>query len=76
MNIAASFMLGIPGETVADMEATYKFAKSWVQTGVHSTCSSRVHIAFSMRKFSDKDSTTERKIFWLLLKLTNSIMNL
>ncbi|MCW3996818.1 MAG: B12-binding domain-containing radical SAM protein [Candidatus Bathyarchaeota archaeon] len=27
INIAASFMLGIPGETLADMEATYKFAK-------------------------------------------------
>jgi radical SAM superfamily enzyme YgiQ (UPF0313 family) len=27
INIAASFMLGIPGETVADMETTYKFAK-------------------------------------------------
>src|SRR4030043_1577143 len=27
INVAASFMLGIPGETVADMETTYKFAK-------------------------------------------------
>lgn len=27
IKIASSFMLGIPGETVADMEATYKFAK-------------------------------------------------
>jgi anaerobic magnesium-protoporphyrin IX monomethyl ester cyclase len=27
INIAASFMLGIPGETLTDMEATYKFAK-------------------------------------------------
>lgn len=27
INIACSFMLGIPGETLADMEATYKFAK-------------------------------------------------
>jgi anaerobic magnesium-protoporphyrin IX monomethyl ester cyclase len=27
INIACSFMLGIPGETVADMEATFRFAK-------------------------------------------------
>ena len=27
IHIACSFMLGIPGETIADMEATYKFAK-------------------------------------------------
>ncbi len=27
INIAASFMLGVPGETVADMETTFKFAK-------------------------------------------------
>jgi radical SAM superfamily enzyme YgiQ (UPF0313 family) len=27
INIAASFMLGIPGETLDDMEATFKFAK-------------------------------------------------
>jgi radical SAM superfamily enzyme YgiQ (UPF0313 family) len=27
IHIASSFMLGIPGETIADMEATYKFAK-------------------------------------------------
>jgi anaerobic magnesium-protoporphyrin IX monomethyl ester cyclase len=27
INIASSFMLGIPGETLADMETTYKFAK-------------------------------------------------
>lgn len=27
IHIACSFMLGIPGETLADMEATYKFAK-------------------------------------------------
>jgi radical SAM superfamily enzyme YgiQ (UPF0313 family) len=27
INIAAAFMLGIPGETLDDMETTYKFAK-------------------------------------------------
>ena len=27
INIACSFMLGIPGETIEDMQATYKFAK-------------------------------------------------
>jgi radical SAM superfamily enzyme YgiQ (UPF0313 family) len=27
INIAASFMLGVPSETIADMETTYKFAK-------------------------------------------------
>jgi anaerobic magnesium-protoporphyrin IX monomethyl ester cyclase len=27
INIAASFMLGVPGETVIDMETTFKFAK-------------------------------------------------
>jgi len=27
INIAASFMLGVPGETIADMETTYKFVK-------------------------------------------------
>ncbi len=35
INIAASFMLGIPGETVADMETTYKFAKKTWSRLVH-----------------------------------------
>ena len=42
MNIACSFMLGIPGETVADMEATYKFAKKlgpdWCTFYVYIAC--------------------------------------
>lgn len=39
---AASFMLGIPGETETDMEATYKFAKSlnadWCQFNIYVAC--------------------------------------
>jgi radical SAM superfamily enzyme YgiQ (UPF0313 family) len=39
---AASFMLGIPGETVNDMEATFKFAKSlgadWCQFNIYVAC--------------------------------------
>jgi anaerobic magnesium-protoporphyrin IX monomethyl ester cyclase len=42
INIACSFMLGIPGETVADMEATYKFAKKlgpdWCTFYVYIAC--------------------------------------
>ena len=42
MNIACSFMLGIPGETVADMESTYKFAKKlspdWCTFYVYIAC--------------------------------------
>jgi anaerobic magnesium-protoporphyrin IX monomethyl ester cyclase len=38
LQIACSFILGIPGETVSDMEATYKFAKrldpDWCQFNV------------------------------------------
>ena len=39
---AASFMLGIPGETEADMEATFKFAKclnaDWCQFNIYVAC--------------------------------------
>jgi anaerobic magnesium-protoporphyrin IX monomethyl ester cyclase len=39
---AASFMLGIPGETVNDMEATFKFAKKlnpdWCQFNIYVAC--------------------------------------
>jgi anaerobic magnesium-protoporphyrin IX monomethyl ester cyclase len=42
INIAASFMLGVPGETVADMETTFKFAKKlnpdWVTFYVFIAC--------------------------------------
>jgi radical SAM superfamily enzyme YgiQ (UPF0313 family) len=38
IDIAASFMLGIPGETIGDMEATFKFARKldpdWCQFNV------------------------------------------
>jgi radical SAM superfamily enzyme YgiQ (UPF0313 family) len=39
---AASFMLGIPGETVSDMKATFKFAKrleaDWCQFNIYVAC--------------------------------------
>jgi anaerobic magnesium-protoporphyrin IX monomethyl ester cyclase len=42
INIAASFMLGVPGETVADMETTFKFAKKlnpdWVTFYIFIAC--------------------------------------
>ena len=42
MHIACSFMLGIPGETIADMETTYKFAKKldpdWCTFYVYIAC--------------------------------------
>jgi radical SAM superfamily enzyme YgiQ (UPF0313 family) len=42
IQIACSFILGIPGETISDMEATYKFAKKldpdWCQFNVYIAC--------------------------------------
>jgi anaerobic magnesium-protoporphyrin IX monomethyl ester cyclase len=39
IKVAASFMLGIPGETLADMEATFKFARKLNPDYANSTCS-------------------------------------
>jgi radical SAM superfamily enzyme YgiQ (UPF0313 family) len=42
LNTATSFMLGIPGETLSDMNATFKFAKrlnaDWCQFNIYVAC--------------------------------------